>query len=135
VLGGVVTRAAAGEHGFTAVDSTSDVVPAGPWMEFHSDTFTVPPDARELARTPAAVQAFVCGPHLGLQFHPEIDPGSFAAWRESWALTGVDAEIVAAGVPVEQIAAEIEARADEAAARCAALVREFLSLSARPVEV
>ena len=130
VLGGVVTKAAAGEHGFTAVESCSELLPDGPWMEFHSDTFTVPPDAQELARTPDAVQAFVCGPHLGLQFHPEIDPDSFAAWRESWALTGIAAEIAAAGVPVAQIAAEIEARAAEAAARCAALVGSFLSLSA-----
>lgn len=43
----------------------------GPWLQWHYYRFSLPPGARELAYSPAAVQAFSHGPHLGIQFHPE----------------------------------------------------------------
>ncbi|MGX5655981.1 type 1 glutamine amidotransferase [Geodermatophilus nigrescens] len=126
VLGGVVAQAPAGEHGFLDV-ATADpaLVPAGPWFEYHGDRFTVPPGAVEVARTGRAVQAFVRGPHLGVQFHPEIDPGAFSAWEETWELTGPPPPEAAALVPA--LRREIAERAPESAAACARLVEAFLA--------
>ena len=48
-----------------------ELVPAGPWLQWHFHRFTLPPGAAELARSPARLQAFRHGRHLGVQFHPE----------------------------------------------------------------
>jgi GMP synthase-like glutamine amidotransferase len=68
----------------------------GPWLDWHSDTFAVPPGAEQLARTPDAAQAFRLGPSVGLQFHPEVTPEILDMWiasgRESLEREGVDAE-------------------------------------------
>ena len=128
VLGGVVAQAPAGEHGFLDVETADPaLVPAGPWFEYHGDRFTVPPGAVEVARTGRAVQAFAAGPHLGVQFHPEIDPGAFSAWEETWELTGPPPPEAAALVP--ELRREIAERAPEAAAACARLVEAFLARS------
>ncbi|GAB3198238.1 type 1 glutamine amidotransferase [Geodermatophilus arenarius] len=135
VLGGVVAQAPAGEHGFLDVETAdSALVPAGPWFEYHGDRFTVPPGAVEVARTDRAVQAFTAGPHLGVQFHPEIDPGAFSAWEETWELTGPPPPEAAALVP--GLRREIGEREPEAAAACARLVEAFLDRAdrVRPAE-
>ena len=128
VLGGTVRRAAEGEHGFTEITTYApDLVPTGPWMEFHSDTFTTPPGAVTPARTDRAVQAFRAGPHLGVQFHPEITPGAFDAWVESWELTGEIAAVQAAGIDIASLRKDVARRADAAAAACIRLVAAFLA--------
>ncbi len=72
VLGGTVQPAPEPELGWHPVQSAApEVVPGGPWLQWHYDRFTVPPGAEELARSPRAPQAFRSGPHLGVQFHPE----------------------------------------------------------------
>ena len=72
VLGGTIERAPEPELGWYAVDTTApDVIPAGPWLQWHFDRFTLPPGATQLASSPAGVQAFTHGRHLGVQFHPE----------------------------------------------------------------
>ena len=53
-------------------------------MEFHDDAFTLPPGPLPLAANETGLQAFTLGPHLGVQFHPEITPAAFAAWVRSW---------------------------------------------------
>lgn len=131
VLGGVVSQAPEGEHGFLDVETADPaLVPAGPWFEYHGDRFTVPPGAVEVARTSRAVQAFVCGPHLGVQFHPEIDPGAFSAWEETWELTGPPPAEAAAKAP--GLRREIAERQPEAAAACARLVETFLARADEP---
>ncbi len=126
VLGGTVSAAPAGEHGFLDVGTADPaLVPAGPWFEYHGDRFTVPPGAVEVARTERAVQAFVSGPHLGVQFHPEIDPAAFSAWEETWELTGPPPPEAAAMIP--ELRREIAEREPEAAAACARLVEAFLT--------
>ncbi|WP_329240324.1 type 1 glutamine amidotransferase [Actinoallomurus sp. NBC_01490] len=88
-LNGTVTRAARSEIGFTLVDSDDpDLIPCGPWMQFHADSFTPPPAAREIARNAAGSQAFVVGRALGVQFHPEITLDSFSSWTERWTADG-----------------------------------------------
>jgi GMP synthase-like glutamine amidotransferase len=131
VLGGTVRQAERGEHGFVPVETTDPwLVPPGDWMEFHSDTFTVPPGADSVARTAAAEQAFVLGPHLGLQFHPEISPEVFDAWAESWEVSGDDDGVAELGIDVASIRADVARRRGEAADRCRVLVQRFLGRSA-----
>jgi GMP synthase-like glutamine amidotransferase len=81
VLGGRVEPAPVPELGWREI-ATDDpgLVPAGPWLEWHYERFCTPPGATELARTPDAPQAFVAGPHLGVQFHPESTPEIVARW-------------------------------------------------------
>jgi GMP synthase-like glutamine amidotransferase len=72
VLGARVEQAPEPELGWHRVQThDAAVVPPGPWLQWHYDRFELPPGARELARSPLALQAFAHGPHLGLQFHPE----------------------------------------------------------------
>jgi GMP synthase-like glutamine amidotransferase len=80
-LGGSVARAAQPEIGWTEVETDApDLVPPGPWLEFHFDAFEVPPGARDLARNDAGPQAFALGRHLGVQFHPEVTPEIVDRW-------------------------------------------------------
>ncbi|HEY0814141.1 MAG TPA: type 1 glutamine amidotransferase [Pseudonocardia sp.] len=128
-LGATVGRAPRPERGFVTLGSADPaVLPAGTWMEFHYDAFTLPPGAVELARNDVGVQAFTHGRHMGLQFHPEITPDVFASWTAAWppaARAAIEAEVDLAG-----LAAEIDARADTLAAACRDLVTRFAARQA-----
>jgi GMP synthase-like glutamine amidotransferase len=72
VLGAEIERAPEPELGWVEIDSDApELIPTGPWLQWHYDRFSLPPGARELARSARAIQAFTHGPHLGVQFHPE----------------------------------------------------------------
>jgi GMP synthase-like glutamine amidotransferase len=75
-LGGEVRRAQQPEIGW--VDVGGEV--GGTWFAWHFDTFSAPPGARELGRNAAALQGFALGPHVGLQFHPEVTPAIVDDW-------------------------------------------------------
>jgi GMP synthase (glutamine-hydrolysing) len=125
VLGGKVGRAPRSERAFVALGSSdTDLLPRGEWMQFHDDMFTLPADAQQLARNDVGLQAFACGPHVAVQFHPEITPDAFGAWMDAWEDEGVRAEIEAQ-VDVPAMVAEIAARADASAAACRTLVTRF----------
>ena len=79
-LGGSVGPAPAHEKGWLAIVSVDPAIPAGPWLHYHTEIFTVPDGAVELARSPAGPAAFRSGPHLGLQFHPEADGEMAHVW-------------------------------------------------------
>jgi GMP synthase-like glutamine amidotransferase len=80
-LGGDVERMPATEVGWLHVQSDDpELIPSGPWLEYHRERFSVPPGAVELARRDASPQAFVFGPHLGLQFHPEATGAIVDVW-------------------------------------------------------
>jgi GMP synthase-like glutamine amidotransferase len=84
VLGGTVERAPVPELGWREIATDEpDLIPAGPWLVWHFDRFTVPPGAVELARTADATQAFRHGAHLGVQFHPETTVEVVAGWAAS----------------------------------------------------
>jgi GMP synthase (glutamine-hydrolysing) len=84
-LGGSVERAPRAEVGWLEVESLKpEVVPEGPWLQWHRDRFTVPPGAELLARSPVGPQAFRQGPHLGVQFHPEVTPEIALAWGRGY---------------------------------------------------
>src|SRR5690606_10118180 len=52
----------------------------GPWLEWHRDEILPPADAEVLARNESGVQAWRLGPHVGLQFHPEVDAAIVGTW-------------------------------------------------------
>jgi GMP synthase-like glutamine amidotransferase len=81
ILGGNVERAPEPELGWQTIESrVPEVVPEGPWLLWHYERFTLPPGADQLAQSPAAVQAFTHGRHLGVQFHPESTIEIVRAW-------------------------------------------------------
>jgi GMP synthase (glutamine-hydrolysing) len=80
-LGAEISACEPPEVGWQAIESDQPwLIPSGPWLVWHEERFTVPAGAREIARSKACPQAFVHGPHVGLQFHPEITAGLLAAW-------------------------------------------------------
>jgi GMP synthase-like glutamine amidotransferase len=120
-LGGTVGPADRPEVGWHPVDSTVDEIAEGPWFQWHSDVFGVPPDAEELAASPSGPQAFQLRRSLGVQFHPELD----RALLELWMVNDRD-EVRAAGIDPDALVAETVERADSAARRCAALTQWML---------
>lgn len=81
-LGGGVHRTPVPEIGWVAVESEDPGVPAGPYAQYHYELLEVPPGAREVARSPAGPAAFRAGPHLGLQFHPEVEREQMEWWLD-----------------------------------------------------
>jgi len=84
-LGGKSFRAARSEVGWFRVQSKErQLIPDGPWFEWHHDSFTVPPGARLIAETEVGPQAYVIGRSLGLQFHPEVTPEIVEGWVRAY---------------------------------------------------
>jgi GMP synthase-like glutamine amidotransferase len=84
VLGGAVDPSPEPELGWYEITTTDpELVPAGPWLQWHYERITVPPGARQIASSPIAVQAFVHGRHLGVQFHPESTIEIVRKWAEA----------------------------------------------------
>ena len=79
-LDGTVGPAPFHEKEWIAIASADPEIPGGPWLHYHTEIFTVPRGAVELARSPAGPAAFRIGPHLGLQFHPEADAEMVDLW-------------------------------------------------------
>ncbi len=126
VLGGTVRRGERHELGWFSMTTTDQaIVPSGPWMESHWDTFTVPPGAERLAWTLDAEQAFRLGPHLGVQFHPEITPTVFETWAGVWQATGFDQELARAGVQLATLRDEIARHCDTSRAASYTLFDAF----------
>ena len=115
-LGGRVEAAPRKEIGWSTIDTYDpELIPPGPWLEFHQDRFFPPAHASVLATNEVGVQAFVLGRHLGVQFHPEPDGALLKAWldmggREDAERHGVDADRFLAQTYAEEPAAR--ARAD-----------------------
>jgi GMP synthase-like glutamine amidotransferase len=94
-LGGTVSRNSIKEIGWGDV-SVVDTPEARDWFghaapaftsfHWHGETFTLPPGAvRVLTNAYCENQAFVLGPHLGMQCHIEMTPEMIASWCESGA--------------------------------------------------
>jgi GMP synthase-like glutamine amidotransferase len=85
VLGGDVRRGAEAEIGWLPVRTRdAELVPEGPWFQWHFDVMTAPPGATVVAESDIGVQAFVVGRHLGLQFHPEVTPEIMDDWIRTY---------------------------------------------------
>lgn len=127
-LGGSVQRSSAPEIGWHDVHSLdTDLMPHGPWFQWHFDCFTPPPGATEIARNDRASQAFVHGRAMGLQFHPELDQ----ALLERWIADDRDRDVERLGLRNEDLRARTAAEVDDAARRLRQLVRGFLDKVAR----
>ena len=122
-MGGTVGPAPLFEIGWTNIWSDRpELVSNGPWFQFHYDRFTVPPGAVEIARNPAAPQAFTINKTLAVQFHPELEAPGLKGWLD-W---GGDKKVIEAGLdPVIMQAQTVE---EDAAAekRTYALVDAYL---------
>jgi GMP synthase-like glutamine amidotransferase len=82
-LGGGVDVLDRPEIGWFPIETVDGgLVPNGPWLMWHTEQMRVPPGGVELARSPAGPAAFSIGPHLAVQFHPEVDVERVAAWAE-----------------------------------------------------
>ena len=125
-LGGRVERAPRMEVGWTTVETLDpSLVEEGPWLEFHGDVCFPPREARVLARNEVCIQAFSIGPHLAVQFHPEVD----AAQLGRWLTDGGRAEAEKAGQDPDKLLAQTEAEEPLAAARAGRLVGAALRLA------
>lgn len=107
-LGGGVDRLAKPEIGWFSLEAADDAVPTGPWLMMHTEQLRVPPGGVELARSPAGPAAFSHGPHLGVQFHPEVDVERVAVWAEK------DPGLAVVGLTPEELVAQSEAHAPAA---------------------
>ena len=110
-FGGRVEAMERQEIGWVPVDSADhDVIPPGPWLEFHNDRCLLPPEAAVLARNDVAVQAFRIGRHLAVQFHPEVDGPQLKLWLDAHtdndaATLGIDPDLFLADTIREEPAA------------------------------
>ena len=121
--GGSVSRSATPEIGWYHIDSDDpNLVPDGPWFQWHFDRWTLPPGATEIARSTQASQAFTIGRTLALQFHPELD----AALLKLWLDEDCDGEAAALGVDGDELLFRTVELRDNSARRISALVRGFL---------
>ncbi len=92
-LGGRVTKNPVKEIGWGRVEATSAA--ARDWLgdmeafdafHWHGETFSVPDGAdRILASAYCENQAFVLGPHLGMQCHVEMTEAMIRLWNRQWA--------------------------------------------------
>jgi GMP synthase-like glutamine amidotransferase len=125
-LGGRVEAMERKEIGWFVVDPADpEVIPAGPWLEFHGDRCLLPDDAIVLARNDAAVQAFRIGRHLAVQFHPEVDGPQLKRWLDSMGIR----EARIAGVDPDQFLADTIREEPAARARADRLVAAALDLA------
>lgn len=127
VLGGEVFRSSVAEIGWVPIRSSDpDLVPTGPWFQWHFDSFSVPPGADLIAETDAGPQAFAAGRSLGLQFHPEVTPEIMDDWVRVYRH-----ELDADGVDPDALLAETKRRAPESRRMALQLLEGFLSRVAR----
>ncbi len=121
--GGTVEPSAHPELGWVTVQTDRpDVVPPGPWFQWHFDRWQLPPGATEIARNSATSQAFVLRRNLAVQFHPELTPGMLHGWLDN----GGRSQVESLGVDVNDLVAETARQAEAAEARTCALVDAFV---------
>jgi GMP synthase-like glutamine amidotransferase len=125
-LGGRVVAAARKEIGWTVIDSYDpDLIPLGPWLQFHGDTCLPSPQAKILARNETGVQAFAIGRHLAVQFHPEVDGAQLRRWLDA----GAGERVRQAGQDPDAFLAETVLQEPAARARADALVAAAVLLA------
>jgi GMP synthase-like glutamine amidotransferase len=128
-LGGSVHRAAEPEIGWFEMETTdSELVPAGPFFEWHVDAIQPPVDAIVIARTPVCVQAYRIRKHLAVQFHPEVTDVQIGEWADSDPETLAALGLSKAGL-LESTATQFPAARHRANALC----DHFLSLASSAV--
>jgi GMP synthase-like glutamine amidotransferase len=128
-LGGRVYRADVAEIGFLPVRSSDpDLIPEGPWFQWHFDAFEPPPGATLLAESDACPQAYAIGRSLGVQFHPEVTPQIMDEWVRVYRH-----ELDADGVDPDALLAETHERASSYRSTSRKLLDTFHARVARRV--
>jgi GMP synthase-like glutamine amidotransferase len=108
------------------VDSPDqELIPAGPWFEFHGDRCLPPREAKLLASNDLGPQAFCIGRHLAVQFHPEVDGTQLRLWLEA----GGRDEAERAGLDPDKLVAETIAQEPAARERADRLVASALRIA------
>jgi len=126
-LGARTYRAETSEIGWLPVRSRDpELVPEGPWFQWHFDTFEAPPGSAVLAETDVGPQAYVVGRSLGVQFHPEVTPQIMEDWVRVYRH-----ELDADGVDPDKLLAETVSRAESARATSRKLLDAFLERVAK----
>ena len=121
-LGGKSFKADRPEIGWLSVRTNDpDLVPDGPWFNWHFDTFSLPPGAKLIADTDVGPQAYVIGRNLGLQFHPEVTPQIMDNWVRAYRH-----ELDAEGVDPDALLEETRQRAPQARKTTERLLNNFL---------
>jgi GMP synthase-like glutamine amidotransferase len=92
-LGGAVTKNRVKEIGWGEVAVADDM--AAQWLgdiaafgafHWHGETFAIPAGATRILQSPYCEnQAFVMGPHLGMQCHVEMTEAMIRLWNRQWA--------------------------------------------------
>jgi GMP synthase-like glutamine amidotransferase len=121
-----VSRSPHPEIGWSEVSGDDGIAPSGAWFEWHYDRWTLPPQAREIARNAAASQAFTLRRNLAVQFHPELGPPMLQAWLEE----GGRREASDFGLDPDQLLEQTRAREAGARERAHRLVDAFLDVVA-----
>jgi GMP synthase-like glutamine amidotransferase len=125
-LGGRVEVAPRKEIGWTMIDPVDpSLIPAGPWVQFHSDRCQPPETAQILATNEVGVQAYSLGRHLAVQFHPEVDGPQLQGWLDA----GGRDEAVRAGVDPGEFLRQTVAQEPTAKVRADQLVATALRLA------
>ncbi|MGH3733338.1 MAG: type 1 glutamine amidotransferase [Acidimicrobiales bacterium] len=120
-FGGTVRRARSEEIGWFDIDVLATVeLPSGPWFEFHFDECLLPHEAELWATSARAVQAFAIGPHVGVQFHPEVDDAQLKEWLAA------DDEVRDLGLDLEALVEQTARETPAARVRARELVDLFL---------
>ena len=121
-FGGSVARSTVPEIGWYDVSSDDqELIPGGPWFQWHFDRWTLPPGATEIARTANSSQAFLLGKALALQFHPELD----AALLEGWLAVDRDGDVASMGLTNDELRSATARLQSSSAERIRRLVRGF----------
>jgi GMP synthase-like glutamine amidotransferase len=130
VLGGDVFRSETEEIGWLPVGSREpELVPDGPWFQWHFDTFTPPPGARVIAENEVGPQAYVIGRSLGVQFHPEVTPEIMDSWVRAYRH-----ELDEHGVDPDRLLKQTHEQSASTRATSLKLLDTFLDRVARPRE-
>jgi GMP synthase-like glutamine amidotransferase len=126
VFGGRVEAMARQEFGWTLVDSVDhELIPVGPWLEYHGDRCLPPATATVLARNDIGVQAFRIGRHLAVQFHPEVDGPQLKRWLDA----GGSEDAKRAGLDPDQFLADTIREEPAAGPRAVRLVAAALRVA------
>jgi GMP synthase-like glutamine amidotransferase len=100
--GGEVFRSPEEEFGWVQASGERSPITDYPWFCWHEDAFSAPPGAELVASSAVCAHAFTLGPHLGLQFHPEVDEPTIDRWIKQRAephRPPYDVEAVASATP------------------------------------
>lgn len=129
-LGGRVTPLPRPEIAWIEVETDDEhAVPPGPWISWHHDAIALPSGVREVARNLNGTQAFVHGPHTGVQFHPEANGSIVTGWVRGSSGRDLDEGIAqimldgATGVPAQRATFAARALFDGFAERARAWLR------------